>query len=101
MVCPFWHTGNYLFSMGSKTLMQILEIVLYSKQGQKRVISLSYGKVNIITGKSATGKSALIDIVDYCLGRSECTVSEGIIRETVSWFGLRLRFPNDEIFVAR
>lgn len=81
--------------------MQILEIVLYSKQGQKRVVSLEYGKTNIITGRSATGKSALIDIVDYCLGRSECTISEGIIRETVSWFGLRLRFSNDEMFVAR
>lgn len=81
--------------------MQILEIVLYSKRGQKRVISFNYGKTNIITGRSATGKSALIDIVDYCLGRSECTVSEGIIRETVSWFGLRLRFSSDEIFVAR
>ncbi len=39
--------------------MQILEIVIYSKDGHKRTINLNYGKVNIITGKSTTGKSAL------------------------------------------
>lgn len=81
--------------------MQILEIVLYSHQGQKRILSLNPGKTNIITGGSATGKSALIQIVDYCLGRSECTVPEGIIRETVAWFGLRLQFASGQVFVAR
>ena len=48
--------------------MQILEIVLYNQNGEKRALSLLLGKVNIITGSSATGKSAIIDIVDYCLG---------------------------------
>ena len=81
--------------------MQILEIVLYSHHGQKRVLSLNLGKANIITGSSATGKSALIQIVDYCLGRRECTVPEGKIRETVSWFGLRLQLPTGQMFVAR
>jgi hypothetical protein len=81
--------------------MQILEIVLYSYAGKKRVLSLKPGKVNIITGSSATGKSALIDIVDYCLGRTECMIPEGIIREKVSWFGLLLQVKGGRIFVAR
>jgi len=81
--------------------MQILEIVLYSHRGQKRVLPLNLGKTNIITGSSATGKSALIQIVDYCLGRKECTVPEGVIRETVSWFGLRLQLSSGQVFVAR
>ncbi|HMV51923.1 MAG TPA: DUF3732 domain-containing protein [Blastocatellia bacterium] len=81
--------------------MQILEIVLYGRQGQKRVLPLQAGKTNIITGGSATGKSALIQIVDYCLGRGECTVPEGVIRESVSWFGLRLQFASGQVFVAR
>jgi hypothetical protein len=81
--------------------MQILEIVLYGHQGQKRVLPLNPGKANIITGSSATGKSALIQIVDYCLGRRECTVPEGTIRETVSWYGLRLQFSSGQAFIAR
>lgn len=81
--------------------MQILEIVLYSHKGQKRVINLEPGKVNIITGSSGTGKSALIEIVEYCLGRGKCLVPEGIIRDTVSWYGVRLKFEKDEVFIGR
>lgn len=81
--------------------MQILEIVLYSHKGQKRVINLEPGKVNIITGSSGTGKSALIEIVEYCLGRGKCLVPEGIIRDTVSWYGVRLKFESDEVFIGR
>src|SRR5271165_5067421 len=43
--------------------MQILEIVLFGRNGGKRVLHLRPGKVNIITGQSHTGKSALIHIV--------------------------------------
>lgn len=81
--------------------MQIKEIVLYSHNGQRRILSFNLGQTNIITGKSATGKSALIEIVDYCLGRKECNVPEGIIRDTVAWFGLRLQFPTGQVFIAR
>ena len=81
--------------------MQILEIVLYGHEGQKRVLPLNPGRANVITGSSATGKSALIQIVDYCLGRKDCTVPEGTIRETVSWFGLRLQFSSGQAFIAR
>lgn len=35
--------------------------------------------INIITGKSSTGKSALIEIFDYCFGNSEYTVPEGAL----------------------
>src|SRR5262249_11078895 len=81
--------------------MQILEIVLYGHEGQKRVLPLNPGRANIITGSSATGKSALIQVVDYCLGRKDCAVPEGSIRETVSWFGLRLQFSCGQVFIAR
>ena len=52
--------------------MQILDIVVYSHHGEKRILPLKAGAVNIITGASKTGKSALIDIVDYCYGAGEC-----------------------------
>jgi len=87
--------------MGGETLMQIKEIILYSKNNQKRVISLNLGQTNIITGASATGKSSLADIIDYCLGRSECMIPEGVIRKHVSWFALLLQFSHDQMFIAR
>ena len=45
--------------------MQILNIVLYSHDEQQRTLNLRPGGVNVITGASKTGKSSLIDIVDY------------------------------------
>lgn len=69
--------------------------------GKKRSLIFKPGSVNIITGDSATGKSALIEIVDYCLGKSECSVPSGIIRDTVSWFGIVLQLKNSQIFIAR
>ena len=81
--------------------MQILDIVVFSHHGQRRVLSLKSGAVNIITGASKTGKSALVDIVDYCFGAGECKVPEGPIRRSVSWFGLRLQLESGQAFVAR
>lgn len=80
---------------------QIASICLYNKIGEKRIINFELGSLNIITGDSKTGKSALIEIIDYCLGSSDCTIPEGIIRQTVSWVGLKLKLIEDEVFIAR
>lgn len=45
----------------------VRDIILYGEGDLTRSVSLEPG-VNIITGESKTGKSALIPIVDYCLG---------------------------------
>lgn len=81
--------------------LQILDIVVYSHTGESRSLALRPGKTNVITGGAKTGKSALIDIVDYCFGAGECRVPEGPIRRRVSWFGLRLQFDGGQAFVAR
>lgn len=81
--------------------IQILDIVVYSHDGQSRTLPLRSGAVNVITGGSKTGKSALISIVDYCFGASECKVPEGPIRRCVSWFGLRLKLSEGQAFIAR
>jgi hypothetical protein len=81
--------------------MQIKALVLYNAKGDIRVVPFRLGAVNIITGKSATGKSAIIDIIDYCLGRSTFRIPEGVIRDSVAWYGLLLHFPSCEVFVAK
>ncbi len=81
--------------------MQILNIVLYGHDGEQRTLNLKTGGVNVITGASKTGKSALIDIVDYCFGSGECRVPEGIIRKAVAWFAVRLQLQSGQAVIAR
>lgn len=81
--------------------MRIASIILYSHLGEQRELTFKSSGLNVITGDSKTGKSAIIDIIDYCLGRSSCNVAEGVIRRSVSWFAVRLLSGNDELFVAR
>ncbi|GAB2795660.1 DUF3732 domain-containing protein [Streptomyces chlorus] len=81
--------------------MQIREIVLYSWTGKRRRLPLRLNAVNIITGDSATGKTALTDIIDYCLGSGTCDVPRGKITETVAWYALLLQVNEFQVFVAR
>jgi hypothetical protein len=81
--------------------MQIRTISLYGKNGERRDVDFKLGTVNIITGASKRGKTSLIDIVEYCLGASECTVKEGHIRQTVDWYSILLQFPDCQLFIAR
>ena len=79
----------------------IKSMILYGHAGDIRTIEFNIDGLNIITGKSKTGKSAIIDIVDYCLGRGSFNVAEGTIRKKVAWFALHLVKGEDEVFVAR
>jgi hypothetical protein len=81
--------------------MSIQAIILYSHYGAQRSLTFKRGCLNVITGDSKTGKSAIIDIIDYCLGRSRCNVAEGVIRRSVSWFGLEIVNSDDTLFIAR
>ena len=79
--------------------MQIKNIILYRNEEQVRVLSFELGKVNIITGESKSGKTALIDIVDYCLGSEQCKIADGVIRDTVHWFAITVVFSDKEEYV--
>ncbi|MBM7443096.1 DUF3732 domain-containing protein [Streptomyces sp. HB132] len=81
--------------------MQIRSIILYSKSGEKRVLDFRLGELNIVTGTSETGKSALLDIVDYCLGRDEATLPVSPIFTTVAWYAVILQLTDTRILAAR
>lgn len=88
--------------MGGSTMsFQIKDIILYSKNGEMRRLQFKIGKLNIITGASKTGKTALIAILDYCFGSDSCQIPEGIIRRAVAWAGVRLSVSEGEVFIAR
>lgn len=66
--------------------MQLLALVLYNADGRRRRVDFAPGALNIITGESGTGKSALLTIVEYCLGRGTNLVPVGPISDTVEWY---------------
>ena len=81
----------------------IKTIILWSRNAsfKPRTVSFKAGTVNIISGASQTGKSALISIVDYCLGAGKCAIPVGVIRESTAWFGVVIQTDLAEILVAR
>ena len=81
--------------------LQIRSIAVYPRDGEPHSVNFKLGSLNIVTGASKTGKSALLDIVDYCWGRDECTVPEGEIRKGTSWFAVHLDKDGEGILVAR
>ena len=81
--------------------MQIRELVLYGYNGKVRHLPFALGQVNIITGRSKSGKSVVGDIIDYCLGGDSCNIADGVVRDNVAWYGLLLQFENESVFVAR
>lgn len=76
-------------------------VSIYNAKGERRTICFSASGLNVVTGRAKTGKSAIIDILDYCFGRSECYVAEGVIRQHVSWFGVEIENSDDLLFVGR
>lgn len=81
--------------------MKIKSIHIYSHDGQRRDLQLKIDGLNIITGRSSTGKSALSAIIEYCMGRSSFNVPEGIIRDKVAWFAVIYQFEKEQVLVAK
>jgi Skp family chaperone for outer membrane proteins len=82
---------------------KIEKIILWpKKEGKKlRVVEFTMTGVEVITGKSQTGKSSLIPIVDYCLGSGKCAIPVGEIRDHAEWFGIVVKMPHAEMLLAR
>lgn len=81
----------------------ILAVILWPKQREKdvRVVPFQKSSINVITGKSGTGKSSLLHIVDYCLGSGKCSIPVGPIRDTVAWFGVLVELEGSQVLIAR
>ncbi len=61
--------------------MKINSIHIYSNDGRRRDLAFHLSGLNVITGRSSTGKSALSEILEYLMGRSTFNIPEGVIRE--------------------
>lgn len=78
----------------------IQAIILFSECGEKRIVALNPG-VNIITGESKTGKSALVEVIDYCLCSTRCTVPKGKITEFSHLYVLVMQIKDHTVVIAR
>src|SRR5258708_3646357 len=66
-----------------------------------RVLAFQEGALNVITGASKTGKSAVIPIIDYCLGSERCAIPVETIRDACAWFGVVVVTSEGEKLLAR
>lgn len=82
---------------------QIKSIVLWPRRSEftPRVVTFEIGAVNVISGASKTGKSAIIPIIDYCLGAEKCAIPVETIRIACSWFGIVIQTEEGEKLFAR
>ncbi len=81
--------------------MKIKSIHIYSHDGRRRDLVFHLDGLNVITGRSSTGKSALSDILEYLMGRSSFNIPEGVIRDRVSWFAAIYQFEGEQVLVAK
>jgi hypothetical protein len=81
--------------------MNLLAIVLYNARGERRVVRFRPRRLNIVTGESQRGKSALLDIAEFCLGRTKVTMPIGPITRSVVWYAVLLQLPGGQVFIAR
>lgn len=81
-----------------KTLIH--EIGVIDKQGTKHPVNFQKG-LNVVTGKSSTGKSALIEIFDYCFGSDENTIPKGVITDSAAIYYVALAVNDQDMIIAR
>lgn len=68
---------------------------------EPRVVPFDVNKVSIITGWSSTGKSSILDIINYVLGSGTCSIPVGHIRDLASWYGLEIETAAGRMRIAR
>lgn len=78
----------------------IVKLGIIDKEGRVHEIEFKSG-LNIITGRSSTGKSAIISIFDYCMGKSQNNIPRGVISDNAVMYFLILKIDNGVLALAR
>lgn len=68
--------------------------------GEKHTIKF-YDGVNVITGRSSTGKSAIIEIFDYCFGKEDNTIPHGVITDNAELYFCIMSVNDGYLVLAR
>lgn len=79
----------------------IENLVLWYRNNRIRTLDFENNKVNVVTGDSLTGKTAILQIIDYCLFASKSKLPENTINENVAWYGIRFWINDKHYTIAR
>lgn len=71
------------------------------RDDEKRILEFKPNKVNVITGDSGTGKTTVMEIIDYCFFASKTDIPHEIINENVKWYGLNFDINDKNYTLAR
>ena len=93
--------GDDFWAPWGTAVIQLRAVAIWNRDGQRRTIELRPGELNIITGEAKTGKSALLEIVEFCLGRSTVSLPEGVVTQTVDWYGVIVSAGDQSVFIGR
>lgn len=80
--------------------ISIKQILIFNADGEKRSLPFNEG-LNIISGDSKTGKSAIIEIIDYCLFSSRSSIPKGKIIDFASLFSVIFKVEDIYIIIGR
>lgn len=78
----------------------ISHIFLFNNNKESRALKFDEG-LNIISGDSKTGKSAIIEIIDYCLFASRSTIPKGIITDWTDLYCIIFRVKDKHMIIGR
>ena len=81
----------------------IKEVILWPRNVTLEPARLRFttSALNVISGVSRTGKSAVIPIIDYCLGSETCAIPVNTIRDRCGWFGIIVGTELGDMLIAR
>ena len=82
---------------------QLSKLIIWPKNSAfpPNEVQFKTGVVNVITGSSRTGKSAIIPIIDYCLASGDCNIPIDTIRDYVSWYGILVQTDTEQLLFCR
>ncbi len=78
----------------------ISHMFLFNDNNETRTLKFEDG-LNIISGDSKTGKSAVIEIIDYCLFASRSTIPKGIITNWTELYCIIFRVRDKYLIIGR
>lgn len=80
----------------------INKVLLWSsKTGYLRQVNFKSNKVNLITGTNDRGKTAILEIISYCLLSEKVDIPQEVINENVAWYGINITVNRSTYTIAR